>query len=350
MLLFGAGYAAAYVPPDRGWWLQLVAVWLPYLSLGVPAAAVMVALAGRWKSLGVHVLCCGLALGRFFSFNGFDPSPGEAPVLTVMTFNAAYKYWTGGEGRRDTGEERARDMAALMQRERPDVAALQGVGMRFPAEGPRPSQAHTRALLGLGYTVLPPDTLRGALNQPVFSRIPQRRVATLIPTGEEEDEKPYAVTRTVLEWQGRKVVVYNLHLRSFYDDGRRPWEGGLRRALNPKGWLQWLGKTQADFVARAGEAAYVRRLLNAETRPFIVCGDFNATPHNWAYRRISHGLTDAFRRRGRGFGGTYHARLPLLRIDHVLVSPDWRVDAAAVVSAGFSDHRPMVVRLALRRR
>lgn len=343
--LFGAGYAAAYVPPEAVWWLQVLAVGLPFLSLGVAGAAVVVALAGRWRRLAIHLVALGLILGRFFP--GIEARPATAPGLTVMSFNAAYKYWTGGDDVPDTWAAHVRDMAAVMARERPDVAALQGVGVRFPDGRPSPSQPHIRALLEAGYQTRPPDSLRGALTPPVFSRIPQRETTMWIPPGEAEEADRYPVVRTVLVWQGREFAVYNLHLRSFYDDGRRPWEGGFRHALRPDVWIQWLAHTRDDFVARAGEARFVRALLDAETRPFLVCGDFNATPHNWSYRTISRGLTDVFRVRGRGFGGTYHARLPLLRIDHILAGPGWRVAAAEARPVAFSDHHLMTARLAL---
>mgnify|MGYP006177651277 CR=1 FL=1 len=78
----------------------------------------------------------------------------------------------------------------------------------------------------------------------------------------------------------------------------------------------------------------------------LVVGDFNSTMHHWEYRQVARGLRNVFTMRGRAWGATYHAALPLVRIDHILASPEWEVVSARVPTAhAFSDHRPVVARL-----
>ena len=86
-------------------------------------------------------------------------------------------------------------------------------------------------------------------------------------------------------------------------------------------------------------------MMDRETLPILVCGDFNSTPHGWVYHHLAAGLTDVFGRIGRGWGNTYHTRRPFVRIDYVLVSPDWQPLVAEVLDADLSDHRPLLVRL-----
>jgi endonuclease/exonuclease/phosphatase (EEP) superfamily protein YafD len=87
----------------------------------------------------------------------------------------------------------------------------------------------------------------------------------------------------------------------------------------------------------------------------IMAGDFNATVDHFAGRGIDGGdlgrCRDAAVSDGAGANGTWPTDLPQLLgspIDHVLATPDWRVDAFRVLDdyddAG-SDHRPVVATL-----
>jgi endonuclease/exonuclease/phosphatase (EEP) superfamily protein YafD len=84
----------------------------------------------------------------------------------------------------------------------------------------------------------------------------------------------------------------------------------------------------------------------------VLAGDFNATRNNPAFAQIlGSELRDAFVQAGTGAGNTWPADLSplpgLLRIDHVLVSPDVVVTGARRARAPGSDHRPLVADLAL---
>src|SRR5690625_5969033 len=81
-------------------------------------------------------------------------------------------------------------------------------------------------------------------------------------------------------------------------------------------------------------------MIEAEDVPVIIAGDLNSTPNNLVYRRLADGRQDVFRRAGRGWGMTYHNRLPVVRIDFILVGPEWDVVDAYVPRVWLSDHRP----------
>jgi endonuclease/exonuclease/phosphatase family metal-dependent hydrolase len=90
--------------------------------------------------------------------------------------------------------------------------------------------------------------------------------------------------------------------------------------------------------------------------PWIVLGDLNATADDPAVRRLlAAGLRDPLGRHGAGGpgAGTHHhwdGRTDWTRIDFVLVSPEWRVRAAAVIQDRVggrlpSDHWPVLAAL-----
>lgn len=79
----------------------------------------------------------------------------------------------------------------------------------------------------------------------------------------------------------------------------------------------------------------------------VLCGDFNAGEASHVYRRLTGPMRDAQRSLPRK--ATFPSFCPVLRIDHVLVSPDLRVRTCAVVRTWrarlASDHLPIVVDL-----
>ncbi len=83
--------------------------------------------------------------------------------------------------------------------------------------------------------------------------------------------------------------------------------------------------------------------------PIIVGGDFNTPAGDSLFARLrAQGLTDAFAVAGAGWPNTITSDFPVSRIDQVWVSEHLRPLAGRVVVTPNSDHRMVVVDLALR--
>ena len=87
--------------------------------------------------------------------------------------------------------------------------------------------------------------------------------------------------------------------------------------------------------------------------PLILAGDLNAVPGTRTYRRISRRLRDAqVHQKIRSTRPTFPARMRVLRIDHVFVSPSIEVVKAQVVRSALtrvaSDHLPVLVEFTVR--
>jgi endonuclease/exonuclease/phosphatase family metal-dependent hydrolase len=103
---------------------------------------------------------------------------------------------------------------------------------------------------------------------------------------------------------------------------------------------------------RLEQASRLAQVVRAERQPVIVAGDLNAPVQSLVCRRLfSAGLRDAFSETGRGYGYTYGHRYALgndyVRIDHVMVSPEWRVLACTVGGREGSDHCPVTADILL---
>ncbi|MFB6249658.1 MAG: endonuclease/exonuclease/phosphatase family protein [Salinibacter sp.] len=344
-LLVGAfliGYAAPYLSPARFWWTNLFAVGLPVLGAGVAVLALGLCGWGgvrrRWGKVAVGGGLLVLLLVRFGPRGAaWAPAPA-AEGVRVMTFNVPPSRSDGPP------------LAALVQREAPDVLALQEARLQTGRRG-ADARLLSGALQGLrapstGYRLprgLPAATV---VQQPVFGRgrLDSMSVHPLPPDGETSARSRY--TRTEFAWRGRTAVLYNVHLHSV--GAARPWTLLSEEWTSLDRWRTFLRTYREGSLRRAQQARLLRRRIERETAPVIVVGDFNSTPHQWAYRHVAQGLRSAVRRRVRAWGGTYPAERPLVQIDHVLASPAWQITAARIPADGVaavSDHRPVVARL-----
>lgn len=342
--LFMAGSAAYLVPPERLWALQLVALGVPYLELTMVGAIVATIVLNRWGLLACHVvvLVLATALPVWTTRGPGAPSvPTDMPPLRVATFNnPGGAKWAFKD---------------LLANESPTIFAFQELPIKAEwLTGRTWRRSYVlSALFENGYQFSGPSSSNGSntVTEHLFSRLESAGPSRVIAGYADEGLwKSGGIRRSLYRWQGRSIAVYSVHLRSF--SSGRPWErnNGKRHLFSPSAWSRALHSYREDFKIRAQQARRLREELDAETVPFIVCGDLNSTPSNWVYSHLVRGLTDAFREAGAGWGGTYHARLPLFRIDYVLASDDWEVRQAQVSRVAASDHRPLVAELVLRNR
>ena len=342
MLAAAMGYAAAYLDPRTFWWGELFAVALPAFAVLLLVLSAVPAAMKRWGWVALHVVVLGVLALRLVPFERLGPNRAVAEDdLVVMTLNVP-RFGP-------SAEQLAEDVFDLLAAEQPVFVGLQETVAQHRTQPPyRPTIASyvSPAVDSLGYMLaIPPDWLT---HQPVLIRpdapgglsVVQQSQQTLEVGPEDRGASQYVRTR--FRWQGREGVHYNIHLRYFGQE--KPWEEDVR-LLQPGTWIPFLRRYREAYRRRAAEVEEIVRVIDAETLPVIISGDFNATANNWGYFRLAEGRVDAFAAAGTGWGGTYRADLPIVRIDHVLVDPAWEVVDARVPAVTFSDHRPLVVRL-----
>jgi hypothetical protein len=107
------------------------------------------------------------------------------------------------------------------------------------------------------------------------------------------------------------------------------------------GWRRWhsLRGVREEQVERLQAA------LGTMREPVVLSGDLNSTPGCAAPARLSARFADAFAEAGSGWGYTFPARRPLLRLDYVLVERSVPATHCRVVATAASDHRPVVADL-----
>jgi endonuclease/exonuclease/phosphatase family metal-dependent hydrolase len=145
-----------------------------------------------------------------------------------------------------------------------------------------------------------------------------------------------------LEGPRGPFTLFSIHL----DTPRR----ALEELKSPSRWrlIQWRNldlaqqALEADVGHRSREAAAARAWTAASPGPCIVAGDFNSPPDSPLHRLAWHGYRDCFAVAGSGCGYTAHAPRPWVRIDRILVTPDWRVSRAWTARGSGRDHLPVI--------
>lgn len=339
---FLIGYAAPYLPPAQFWWTDLFAVLLPPMGLAVGLLGLGVLGQGVYRRRWGRVVVAGALLGlvglRFGPrVPGVDTSAADATTLRVMTFNVPMSL--------ARQEASARALGRFVQQESPDVLAFQEArmarGTSSWASRDGPSWPPRRILEdSLGYTPPHRRPSQTTICQPVLGRslLDSIIVRPLPPDGDADRCSQY--TRAEFTWQNQSAVLYNVHLHTI--GSVRP-SSLVEKWASLGRWRAFLRTYREGALHRARQARLIRRRLEQEEHPVLVVGDFNSTPHQWAYRHIATGL------QGAGTGGTFPARRPLVRIDHILAGPAWEVVSARVPSPNedvpISDHRPVAVQL-----
>lgn len=136
------------------------------------------------------------------------------------------------------------------------------------------------------------------------------------------------------------VRIFNTHLQSIYFNEKDYAEVQdlMERQLEKVSFGKSFIKLKTAFVKRAAQADLLHEKIRSSPYKTMVCGDFNDTPNSYAYRQISKGLKDSFLEGGCGFGMTYTAPYPFLRIDYVLADPRIKTLAHKTQWNQSSDH------------
>lgn len=333
--VFVLGLGARHVHPAAVWWLQPLAIGLPVVAGALLLLTLAAAAMQRWILVAFSVTALALFAARYASALTNDLSV-EGEALTVVTFNS------GGV---EPGERDNRGIRQLITAAEPDLICLQEFGVGHRGSEARAHHTLQPLIDSLDYEIAaprPPDGHRSP--PPVITNLEIEQTSVIGLSTYSETDPAGTVIRAQLSWHGRSFVVYNVHLQSF--SMRRPWTQG--ETFSPRAWIRFIRRTSSAFIQRASEATEIRRMLESEELPFLLCGDFNSTPHQWTYFRLAEDLRDVFRTHGGLWGPTFPARFPLFRIDYILASDDWIVEEAAVGPHLPPDHRPVIAQLHLK--
>jgi len=253
------------------------------------------------------------------------PSPAAAPSLAGPVRVLVYNIHAGKDA---AGVARIAELASFVGQTGADIVLMQevDVGTRRSGGVDQPAELARRTgfVSSFGRTI---DYDGGRFGIAVLSRWPivDARMIPLdgrAPAADNGRHEPRGALRVVVATPQGRITVFDTHLDAFGGDA----------------WREQEADSLVQLVVRARNAG--------ET--IIVGGDFNSTPESAAQQTLRNaGLRDAWTVCGSGDGHTFPASTPAKRIDFLFLTGATSCSSARVPDTQLSDHRPLLVDVAL---
>ncbi len=150
-------------------------------------------------------------------------------------------------------------------------------------------------------------------------------------------------------YQEDTIRVYSAHLESNRHDGMIPtFVDQVKEESKTTSVYAGILKHYVKFsTMRREQAIDIRTHQRSSRHPAIITGDFNDVPLSAMYQSISKGLKDTFVSKGMGSGSTMSGKIPGLRIDYILTTPDWQILDHNIEKDTYSDHYLLTAQLEL---
>lgn len=303
------------------WWLTTLCLYLPRLGwiLPWPVVVLLLFLVGE-RRLGV-VFTGLVPLFVVLVLMGYRVHgiAHEPQALRLMTWNTFF----GRNGTDDIYED--------VQLEQPDIFVSQATGQR------------TRDLFRLkpaGYQLSNDGEFMIASKLPIIDK----EIPPMI-----DHDHPAAWARYTVQSKDGPVDVFVMHPRSPRDGVEEARGSGFRSRLRDLGLLgQSVGLVARNTALREKQVGSLTEAVRRATHPVLIAGDTNLPTLSWLYRHSlgALGVRDAFDEVGSGFGYTFPAKVPWMRIDRVLASAPFRFLRVRDGGKLESDHRYVVADLA----
>lgn len=293
--------AARHLVADDFWPLSWLVFAPPQVFL-IPTL-VLLLIAARRKQRKIAFFNFALFLVSWPVLCGFNtafPKLTARSQLRVMTYNI--RYASGG----------IEEIARVIEQENPDIICLQEVIAKDSWPDPFPALKKYFPQYSVSrYGQLVTLTRRPIIHQQSHS-LPQ--------------QDGCGILETHIVFQGKVLRIYNAHFIN-------PVDGKL---------LEWPQQIRKRARIRHDQLQLLTRLSQSQSSPYFIAGDFNTPSHGRTNRSLLALGRDAFASGAIGFGDTFPAIFPVLRIDRVFASSSLQPQTSRVLPTRASDHRPLV--------
>ncbi|HEX2533587.1 MAG TPA: endonuclease/exonuclease/phosphatase family protein, partial [Chitinophagaceae bacterium] len=340
-VLFLMASLAPYADPRHWWLLSVSALGFGFLFILLFFFLFFwLIVKPRFVWFALIPLIIGIkGLTVFFAFRFPTSFVKQKPPgrLRVVTWNVArFTEWKRNNNR---GSQTRQKMLQQLKEQNADVLCLQEF---FHSTDSVYYDNLNVVMRDLGYPYYvyawDNDGPRQFNGQAIFSRLP------IVDSGLVRFPRP-GLPETLIHadmlWGGDTVRVYTTHLQSVQFK-KQDYESLEKIKRNDEGVIDnsknIFAKLHRGMSVRAGQARIVREAIEQSPYPYLITGDFNDVPNSYTYFTISEGLTDAFLARGFGIGRTYSFISPTLRIDYILVTPEFTVRQFNRTVKSYSDH------------
>ena len=336
-------YLSILINPAKVWLISLVGLLFVPLSL-LNAFLLLWAMKRMSKSFVIPLLALLPAfffVGRYVRVDTeeerIDRMNAEGERLTVVSYNVGRFALQDQAAGIDSRAECVDSVFSFLKAQDADIICLQE--FRVPDADKLKSYVN-RHMKGYNAEYYMFPTRNGAFGNVTLSRLPVKGKGKI-----KFDESANLAIYSDYEYAGEKFRVYNCHFESYNVS-----VSGLMRGLVQRDsvLISTTGdKMKRSITRRPKQVDMVFEHIEKCPLETFVCGDFNDNPMSYTYYRMTRGRKDTFKEAGNGFGASFAAMWPMLRIDYILCPEKYNPISHKTPRVPYSDHYPVVAKLAL---
>lgn len=336
-------YLSILINPAKVWLISLVGLLFVPLSL-LNAFLLLWAMKRMSKSFVIPLLALLPAfffVGRYVRVDTeeerIDRMNAEGERLTVVSYNVGRFALQDQAAGIDSRAECVDSVFSFLKAQDADIICLQE--FRVPDADKLKSYVN-RHMKGYNAEYYMFPTRNGAFGNVTLSRLPVKGKGKI-----KFDESANLAIYSDYEYAGEKFRVYNCHFESYNVS-----VSGLMRGLVQRDsvLISTTGdKMKRSITRRPKQVDMVFEHIEKCPLETFVCGDFNDNPMSYTYYRMTRGRKDTFKEAGNGFGASFAAMWPMLRIDYILCPEKYNPISHKTPRVPYSDHYPVVAQLAL---
>lgn len=322
--LLALSYVSVFIDPAKAWFFTFFGLLYPLSFLGTLLLFVWALIRrSRMRGLLLAALLPSFFLaGRYIQFSRTDTE--KEPTLTVVSYNV---------GRFKQGPKDVERMALADSVSRwllstgADIICLQEFYLPADKDIDRWLHNHFPGYNAEYYVFI---GKKGSFGNLTLSKRP------VLGKGRNAFEKSTNLALwTDIRLDSSTVRVYNCHFESY--------NISLSGLITRNGAVEETEqKMRRSIIERPKQVAEVLQDMDSAPVRSLVVGDFNDTPASYTYFRLLRNRKDSFVKAGKGFGATYRALWPLLRIDYILYPKDLQAVSYRTEHVKYSDHYPII--------
>ncbi len=342
---------SAYFTPSRYFFSDALALGYPFALLAL-AAVILACLFFNKKMLVVSIITLLIGYRNLNTSVAMHPftqhqlEHNDTNTLRVLTWNV-FCFLNRHEVKDDNAENPRNKMIEAIRQMNPDVLCMQ----EFLSYNDVPELVSmNQVLAGMGYryrffsndhrySVKNGYSEIGAV---LFSKYP------FVDTGRVSLRNPQNdhLTYGDILFKQKPVRIFTAHMSSlalYVDTAKTSLSKENIYKLTYERKRSVARKIKRSAIMHENESYIIDSALSQSPHPLVYCADMNAVPCTYSYRMVRGQLQDAFLEKGFGFGQTYDALSPTLRIDVCFADKRLQVTDCFVRKLhGLSDHFPVI--------